>query len=478
MSTKRNKIIIGLLLLVGFVLYTQYEKSAEPTWQVNDENFVVMKDWEELMDAEKSKFSDLKFADHFKLLKNSQISIPLADNQRKFQVERTYNFGQQLYILYSVDLLERDKVESDIPRLSVDQVEITSKKGKTFTYPIGMYEGEGAIGGVVYKHKLYRSMMIHAQYDNIETEEEWKEVFSSETLKLVNPTFTSNKGKTKIDNLTFKVKPHNVFEVPPVLATETIDKSLELFNDKKIHLNEFEVYQMGSRIKLDSKVAMDLVSLWGTIENNNDQSHFTLNTDISGNEESGYYLETYSALDELLNMNASDHLKLSFSHSIHRTDKSYSFSVSKQDLEQFASNPEKDIKRNEVIADDTDFKVIYKGIENDVSNVEKGIRFSIDNKVENVGQEDYFHFQPNYNEDEVQQEERFMNNLVMIKNSTGKTLQNFDVMQTYDSEQSGFLLFFHEGLPNDDLTITLSKLTKIYPLKEKIEVPLKLPTAK
>ena len=473
MSTKRNKIIIGLLLLIGFVIYTQYEKNAEPTWQVNDENFLVMKDWEELMDAEKSKFSDLKFAHHFKLLKNSQISTPLANNQRKFQVERTYSFGQQLYILYSVDLAERDKEESDIPRLSFNQVEVTSKKGKTFQFPIDIYEGEGAIGGVVYKHKLYRSMTIHIQYDKVETDEEWKEVLSSETVKLLNPTFTSNKGKTKIDNLTFKIKPHNVFDVPPVLATETIDKSLELFNDQKIHLDAFEVYQMGSRIKLDSKVDQDLVSLFGTIENG--QSLYTLHTDITENEDLDYYLETYSALDELLNMNDSDSLRLSFTHSVHRTDKSYAFSVSKQDLVQFASNPEKDIKKNEVIADDTDFKVVYRGIENDVSNNEKGIRFSIESKVENVGHDEYLYFQPNYNENRIQNEERFMNNLVTIKNSSGETLQNFDVMGTYDSEQSGFLLFFHDGLPKGDLTVTLSKIAKIHPLKEKVEVPLKLP---
>lgn len=475
MSNKRNKIIIGLLLLIAFVIYTQYEKSAEPTWKVNDENFVVMEDWEELMDTEKSKFSDLKFADHFKLLKNSQISIPLANNQRKFQVERTYNFGQQLYILYSVDLVERDKQESDIPRLSVNQVEITSKKGKTFHFPIDMYEGEGAIGGVVYKHKLYRSMMVHAQYDNIETDEDWKEVFSSETVRLLNPTLTSNKAKMKLDHLTFKVKPHNVFNLPPVLAAEKIDRSLQLYNNKEVHLDAFEIYQMGSRIKLDSNIDKDLVSLLGTIENG--QDNYTLHADITENEGSGYFMETYTALDDLLNMDDRDHIKLSFTHSVHRTDKSYAFSVSKQDLEQFASNPEKDITRNEVIANDSDYKVIYRGIENDVSNNEKGIRFSIESKAENAGQDEYLYFQPNYNENRIHNEERFMNNLVTIKNSSGDTLQNFDVMQTYDSEQSGFFLFFHDGLPKDDLSITLSKIAKIHPLQEKTEVPLKLPIA-
>lgn len=473
MSNKRNKIITGLLLLIAFVIYTQYEKSAEPTWKVNDENFVVMKDWEELMDTEKSKFSDLKFADHFKLLKNSQISIPLANNQRKFQVERTYNFGQQLYILYSVDLVERDKQESDIPRLSVNQVEITSKKGKTFHFPIDMYEGEGAISGVVYKHKLYRSMMVHAQYDNIETDEDWKEVFSSETVKLLNPTLTSNKGKMKLDHLTFKVKPHHALELPPVLAAEKIDQSLQLYNNKEVYLDAFEIYQMGSRIKLDSNIDKDLVSLVGTIKNGHD--NYSLHADITENEGSGYFMETYTALDALLNMDDTDHLKLSFTHSIHRTDKSYAFSVSKQDLEQFASNLGIDITRNEVIANDSDYKVIYRGIENDVSNNEKGISFSIESKVENVGQEEYLYFQPNYNENRIHNEERFMNNLVTIKNSSGETLQNFDVMQTYDSEKHGFLLFFHDGLPKSDLSITLSKITKIHPLQEKVEVPLKLP---
>lgn len=475
MSNKRNKIIIGLLLLIAFVIYTQYKKSAEPTWKVNDENFVVMEDWEELMDTEKSKFSDLKFADHFKLLKNSQISIPLANNQRKFQVERTYNFGQQLYILYSVDLVERDKQESDIPRLTVNQVEITSKKGKTFHFPIDIYEGEGAIGGVVYKHKLYRSMMVHAQYDNIETDEDWKEVFSSEKVTLLNPTLTSNKGKLKLEHLNFKVRPHNVFELPPVLAAEEIDRSLQLYNNKEVHLDKFEIYQMGSRIKLDSNIDKDLVSLVGTIENG--QDNYPLQADITQNEGSGYFIETYSALDDLLNMDDSDQLKLSFTHSIHRTNKSYAFSVSKQDLEQFASNPEKDITRNEVIANDNDYKVIYRGIEKDVSNNEKGIRFSIESKVENVRQDEYLHFQPNYNENRIQTEERFMNNLVTIKNSSGETLQNFDVMQTYDSEQSGFLLFFHDGLPKGEITITLSKIAKVHPLQEKVEVPLKLPAA-
>ncbi|MQR96367.1 hypothetical protein [Fictibacillus phosphorivorans] len=474
MSNKRNKILIGLILFIGFVLYTQYEKSAEPTWKINEENFVVMNDWEELMDREKSKFSDLKFAEHFKLLRNSHVSIPLANDQRTFQVERIYDFGQQLYLLYSVDLIERDKEESDVPRLTFNQVEITSKKGKTYTFPIDLYEGEGGTGGVVYKHKLYRSMMIHAQYDNVKTDEEWKEVFSSETLNFLNPTFTSNNGKIKIDLLTFKVKPHHVFEIPPVLASETIDRSLQLYNNEKIQLDQLEVYQMGARIKIDSNINKDLVSLFGTIEGG--QNQYTLNSDITGGEDTGYFMETYFVLDELLNMKQADSLKMSLTHSIHRTNKSYSFSVPQQDIEKFTKNQKTDVTRNQLIANDKDYKVIFKGITNDISSDQKGIEFSIESKTGKIAQEEYLYFQPSVSENRIPNEERFMNNLVTIKNSSGKTLQNFDVMQTFDNEQPGFLLIFHEGLPKDDLTVTLSRLTQVYPLKEKGEVPLKLPT--
>lgn len=139
MNHKWKKIIIGAVLLIGFVLYTQFEKSAEPAWKVNNENFHMVSDWNELMDMEKIKYKELRFVDHFNLLKKSQISLPIPNEQRKFHIENTWSHGHQMYILYSVDLLERDKDEFEVPRLSVERIKLTSKKGKDFDLPVDLF---------------------------------------------------------------------------------------------------------------------------------------------------------------------------------------------------------------------------------------------------------------------------------------------------------------------------------------------------
>jgi hypothetical protein len=67
-------------------------------------------------------------------------------------------------------------------------------------------------------------------------------------------------------------------------------------------------------------------------------------------------------------------------------------------------------------------------------------------------------------------------NLVSVKDSSGKQLEEYDITNFYQDEKSSFLIYFYNGLPVEDLNITLSKFTHVKPLKQEVSVPLKLPS--
>ncbi|KZE66030.1 hypothetical protein AWM68_06525 [Fictibacillus phosphorivorans] len=475
MSNKWKKIIIGVLLLIGFVLYTQYDKRAEPAWKVNSDQFHIVSDWDELMDMEKLKYNELRFVDHFKLLKDSQISIPIPNEQRKMHIERTWSHGHQMYILYSVDLLERDKDEFEVPRLFVEKIKLSSKKGKDFDLPVDLFPGETSNNGMVYKHKLYRSIMIHPLFDGLTSQEDWDEVLSSERYELSDLSVSSKKNITKLKPIAFKVNPTSNILKPHTIDSVNLNQTLSIQDHEPLQLKNLEFFQIGSRITLSTNIDKDLVSLAGILKKND--IDYPVDLEINGDDLSGYFLQMYAVENELISQEKDDQLDLVLTHYVQRKPDLYSFSVASSDLEKFAIDSSKDIEKNEIIADEKSLKIVYRGLAMEQDNKEIGIKFTLDDNQEGV--EDYnLYPQPLYHFGEKPGEERHVRNIVSVKDSSGKELQNFDIMNYYEDDKPSFLIVFHDGLPKENLSITFSHLTHIAPLQKQVIIPLKLPSIK
>jgi hypothetical protein len=471
--------IIGAVLLIGFVIYTQYEKSVEPAWKVNTENFHVLDSWEELMDLEKMKYSELRFVDHFKLFKDSPVSIPLSSEQRTLRIEKTWNYGYQFYVLYSVDLKERDKDEGDIPKLEVDRIRLTSEQNKPFEGIAELYPGETAAKSYVYKHRLYRSIMVHPNFNNnTYKQEDWEELMTSTRYEFSDISIQSKKGVSNLKPLIFQVDPAQMSGIPKAIASSPINQTLKLNNGQDIRLKTLEFFKIGSRIMLDNDIDKDLISFIGDLKiNNNINKPFEY--EITGNTELGHYLQTDSLLYELLNTEETIDGNFTLTHSVHRTNKAYSFSVSKADLEKYSANQTADLKKNETIVNDKDLQVVYEGLEWDEANNQGGIKFSMEIPQKQDNLEHFFFYpRPGYHFSHGQDDDRYVRNLVSVKDSSGNQLEDYDITQIYQDEKSSFLIYFYNGLPKDDLTITLSHLTKIEPLTKSVTVPLNSPALK
>lgn len=478
MNSKWGKIIIGAVLLIGFVIFTQYEKNAEPTWKVNTENFTVLDTWEELMDFEKMKYNEIKFANHFNLFKDSNISIPISNEHRTLRIEKTWNNGFQLYVLYSVDLKERDKDEGDVPRLNIEKVKLSSKQSKEFLGTAEIYPGETSSKGYVYKHRLYSSMMIHPEFTNaVYTQEDWEEVMKSNRFELNDITMSSKKGVTYLKPIAFQIEPAQIKGLPKAIASTPINQTLQINNGDEINLKNMEFYQIGSRIMLDKKIDKDLVSLIGEV-NINDRKH-TVEYEIESINESEDFIQGFSLMSELFNSEESDEGSFSITHSVHRTKNEYSFPVPKIDIEKYNANQGEGVRKNEIVVNGNDIKVVYEGLYWDDANNQGGIKFSLETLTKQDSIQDFFIYpRPSYHFSPQSYEDRYAKNLVTVKDSSGKPLEEFDITQIYQNEKSSFLIYFYNGLPVDDLSVTLSNLTHIEPLKQKIVVPLKLPSAK
>ncbi|MFD1357738.1 hypothetical protein ACFQ4X_07450 [Fictibacillus halophilus] len=477
MNTKWGKIIIGAVLLIGFVIFTQYEKNAEPAWKVNTENFTVLDSWEELMNFEKMKYNDLKFVDHFNLFKNSDISVPLSNEHRTLRIEKTWNNGFQLYVLYSVDLKERDKDEGDVPSLNVEKIKLTSKQSKDFLGIAELYPGETSSEGYVFKHRLYRSMMIHPEFNNaVNSQEDWEEVMKSNRFELNDITMNSKKGVTNLKPIAFQVEPAQIVGLPKAIESIPVNQTLLVNNGDEIRLKNMEFYQIGSRIMLDKKVDKDLVSLLGEV-NVNDRKH-TIEYEIESINEAEDYIQAYSLMSELLNSDQSDKGTFSITHSVHRSKNDYSFSVPKIDLEKYNANQAEGVRKNELVVNENDVKVVYEGLYWDNANNQGGIKFSLETlpKQDSL-EEEFLYPRPSYHFGEGNMD-RYVRNIVAVKNSAGKQLEDYDIAKIFNDGKSSFLIYFYNGLPAEDLSVSLSNLTHIEPLKNKVVVPLKLPPAK
>ncbi|WNB90237.1 hypothetical protein [Bacillus sp. NEB1478] len=476
MHTKWKKIFIGLILIIAFISYTQFQKSAEPTWKVNTEKFQVADSWNELMKLEESKFQDLKFVNHFHLLKDSKIIIPIPNEQREFKIEKTWYYANQLYILYSVDLLERDKNLDDIPKLFVDKIKLSSSNGDSLETPAESYNGEISLDGYVYKHRVYRSVILRSNFENVNEEADWEKIIKSDRLEFTKLSLYSKKGTIKLDPISFKVTPANVNEEPIIISSEPINKIVTLNNNKEIKIGNLQFYQMGSRLSVVQQDDPTLISLVGNFKKyfrDSDEEVNSFEYQISNDGKGRSYIETYGIINDLISLDKKERAEIIISHSIHRTNTSHDFTVSKEDINKLKANPNEDVVRNIVIFNENGIKGAYSGLTLDPETKKPVIKFTL-TTVSNAF--DYLIYpRPKYHFIDMKSEESNLTNLVSVKNLDGKNYENFEIHDNFEQGEQAFFIDFNKGLPTEELTVTLSNLVSFEPLKKAVVIPLKIP---
>jgi hypothetical protein len=480
---KWKKAIIGVALIAGFTLYVQNEKTAEPVWKVNGKKFTVVNTLKDGMKREYIKYDELEIVDNYGFLQKSNKTIQLNDELRTLKFEKIWNMQGRLYILYSVDLKERDKDESDIPRITVKKMEISAKDGKEIIFDAS--EDSGVPGtrdeGFVFKHRLYRSMMIVPMVLNSD-QIDWDFMSNINRIELQEIELSDKEGSKPLKNIAFKVSSENIYE--KVLESSSINNKFTYKDKKEAEISSYDVLLYEHRFSLSiPKGDNDLVGFLGYKSNQSE----TFVMDIIGTESKGYYIPFYEDLSQP--SAASKEKSFTLQSSIHKNDQTYTWIVPKEDITRFNRNINQPVVKNEEIVNTNNMKIVYEGLTK--YNERPTIKISI--KTSNHNDRNFIRLIPEsyYGNEKIPEEyvRSFQKNLLTITNEKNEKLGNFDMFIDETNSKSTFYINFYkeeinEGatnnipIPEENLTFTISDLAYSEPLSSPVIIKYKVPVIK
>ncbi|WP_226534793.1 hypothetical protein [Fictibacillus halophilus] len=476
---KWKKVLIGSLLLAGFALYLQNEKSAEPVWKVNGKEFTLVNSLQDGMKREYIKFDELEVVDNYGFLQKSNKTIHLNDELRTLKFEKIWNLHGRLYILYSVDLKERDKDERDIPRITVKRMELSAKDGKEEIFDAS--EDTGVPGtrdeGFVFKHRLYRSMMIVPMVSNSE-QMDWDFLSNINRIELQGIELADNEGTEPLKNIAIKISSENIYE--KVLETSLINKKFTYNDKKEAEIISYDVLLYEQKFSLSMpKGDKDLIGFLGYKSNQSE----TFVMDIIGTESKGYSIPFYEDLTQP--SAASKDKSITLQSSIHKDEQTYTWTVPKEDITKFNRNIDQPVAKNEKIVNRDNIQIVYEGLTkyNERPTIKISVISSNKNDINFVRliPESY------YGTEKIPEEyvRSFQKNLLTITNEKKEKLGNFDMFIDETNSKSTFYINFYkeeinEGatnnipIPEENLTFTISDLAYSEPLNSPVTIKYKV----
>ncbi len=314
-------------------------------------------------------------------------------------------------------------------------------------------------------------MVLTSNFQNVD-EENWDVIRNSVKYELKELYISSNGNSDSIKPLAFK-KPHEEIDsFSETIAALPVNQPLNLSDGTALILKDLEVFKMGIRLTVDEAIDKKIIAFIGDLIRN-DQI-FPTEFHVNDETTEGSYLQNYAILDEIINMDAKDRGEFSITHSVQKTNSSYSFTVSKKDIDEIMNVNSIDIPKNTVFVNENGLEGIYKGLAIDLESSQPVIEFTLKNKL---NPNDYLLYpQPSFHFEGHPMTDRHMNNLLSIKDSKGEELKNYDIMNKYaDDDSTTFYIKFYNGIPVSELTFTMSNLIEIKPLKKPIKIPLKRP---
>lgn len=471
--------MIGSVLIGGFVVYTQYEKSAEPTWTVNKEQFSVVNSFKDGMKREYIKFNELEMIDKYGFLKDVSKTVTLKESYRTLKIEKIWNMHGRMYLVYSVDVKERDKDEYHIPRLSVKNMLFQTKEGKELVLKAGEEMGQPGTRdeGFVYKHRLYRSMMLMpSMFDS--SENDWSIVSKANVVRLKDLTISSkNNGVDSIEDIALKVPSEDPYT--KVLKSEPIDQTFTYGDNKKVKIKSIDALLYEQRLSIE--IPND-DSLIGFASKDNKLQDQPLTYGILGTNQKGYYIPLFDMYGDVNKVKENN---ITFTNSVHKDSRSFSWTIPKNDIQTFLSNTDQPVVKNQEIFNMRDTIIRYEGMT--MFEGSPRIKLSIitdSNQQLNLLGLDPEHY---YNDKAVPDdyERVYKNNIISISDEKKTRINNFEVHSSEEENKATYYITFYNKeemekgemkpilIPQSDLTITLSNLSYIKPLKKPVDIKYK-----
>ncbi|MFC0188738.1 hypothetical protein ACFFJY_10605 [Fictibacillus aquaticus] len=474
-----QKAIVGTMLLGGFAGYTQYQKTAEPAWKVNENEFYIVKKLKEGLQIEYVQNPQLRVSDHFGLIQKNFNEVQLPGDFRTFKIEQFSFSPHESYLLYSVDLKESDKNELDVPVLNAKKAVYTFEDGSEEEFPlIFTVNGEAPANEFVYKHRLYRSVRIQPDFQQL-SEDTWQKINTTQKLKLDQLTLTSKNSETKLKPVFFKVNPHNE---ESILGAEPLNRKIPLPDGGSATFKDFEISYYFTRITMEQGFDDHVVGFGGEYEGipRIEQPVY----ELMYTEKSGFFIPLFNFDAGTMLNSGKKSSTITFDSVMYRSGESFNWKVKGKEMAEFNKN--RVLKEKEILLGKKagvsfyDLGYYYDG---NAPMIKFTMKQESDFLVQDFGPvpkyrlEESFSDRSEYETLNDNQKKQMFRNVLTVKNADGMELKNFDI---YYLENYTYGIAFHEGqkLPEEDLRIELSNIVYAKQLAEVETLKLSMPKPK
>ncbi|WP_347552109.1 hypothetical protein ABFG93_07930 [Pseudalkalibacillus hwajinpoensis] len=230
------KLVPVLILFSAFLVYLNWSQESEPTFEIN-ENFEEVQSEDKAIKEIIRGLTGSNLATEYDLFTDVDHETFLLEERRTLKVEKVWFQYNVLHLIYSVDLLQKDKRNLDIPYLQFDKVSLHSEN-KEISLKLDQSLGMGPnwlAQGYVSGHRMYRGVAIdiagsEQNFEELQHVYEWDDIdhITIETPKIIH---VSNE-ESVIDSFSINASLDPAYDQP--LKTFKLNESTKLLENSEL----------------------------------------------------------------------------------------------------------------------------------------------------------------------------------------------------------------------------------------------------
>lgn len=251
-ASNLKKIGLVILVLVVFFIYLKVNDYRTKHFKVDAKTFHVQPTKQALLNQEFKVMPLLVPANKYHIMINENVNIPLVDMRRNLHIEKSWLYGNSLYLMYSVDLRDTDHSLSDVPKLSFSKIRLHFSNGKTVTLTLTNHNQQLPFNTpatrFTYGHRVYDEMFNYlplTQKLSVSTNTDYLNAIKKiNSATLIDPTMTVNKKKTLLDPITFPIslnQENYYVDSQPINKTITVKGAKIQFESVKTYFDHKEL---------------------------------------------------------------------------------------------------------------------------------------------------------------------------------------------------------------------------------------------
>ncbi|MBN8209151.1 hypothetical protein JI666_10385 [Bacillus sp. NTK071] len=239
-ATKRKKLAIKLIpvliLFGGFLFYLNWSQNSEPTFKIN-ENFNELQSESEVFKQISQGLTGSYIPSEYNLFLDVELEKLLVEERRTLKIEKVWSQYDFLFLIYSIDVLQEDQRNEDLPQFTFDELSLHSGDN-TISIEVNstsVMRPNEISKDYVYKHRMYRGIAVNMAgsekaYDDLQQVYQWDNI-DQITVKRPKMLYDSSKGQA-FESFSFEtslnLQYNQTLEVFDLNKTTNMDNNLQL----------------------------------------------------------------------------------------------------------------------------------------------------------------------------------------------------------------------------------------------------------